>query len=99
MPCVPALARETELRPHIHEICEGAGGHFPHQLTSMGLNSDLANTKLETNLLIQQTTNDQPHDLPFTVAKRGVTLSQEHKRRLCFKCSFTVLNRLLDRIQ
>ena len=49
-------------RSNIHEICERFGLHLSHHLAPVGLNRDLADAKLESDLLIQETANDQSHD-------------------------------------
>ncbi len=54
---------------HFYETGKRLGPHFSHDLASMRLYCDLAYPELAADLLIQQTGDDQPHDLLFAVTE------------------------------
>src|ERR1700740_2896109 len=62
-----------ESASHFHQVCNRVGLHLLHHLASVRLHCDLADAELATDLLIQQTGDDQRHDLPFARSKCCVT--------------------------
>jgi hypothetical protein len=46
------LTFEAEFRSNVHQVSEGPRVHLSHHLAPVCLNRDLANAKLETDLLI-----------------------------------------------
>ena len=60
---------DAQSRCHVHQVGERGGLHFSHHPASVCLHRDLADAKLGTDLLVQQTGDYQRHHLPFASAK------------------------------
>jgi hypothetical protein len=52
---------------HFHQIGERISPHLLHDLASMSLDGDLADSQLAAHLLVQKAVNDQFHDLLFAL--------------------------------
>ena len=97
------LAWWLPLRPELccdpHEIGKGSSLHLTHYPASMRLDSDLADSKVSADLLVQPAGNDQIHYLPLTSAERIITVTQRARFGFRGKRDFAVLDRLGDCVQ
>ena len=86
----------TELACHFHQIGERIGLHLLHDFTSMGLHRDLTDAEFAANLFVQQTGDDQGHDLSFARGKGRVTIPELFDLRLLAKSDAAAFEGLPD---
>src|SRR5258706_9914069 len=67
---------DAEFCRHVHQVRERPRLHFAHDPSPMRLHRDLADVEFATNLLVQQSGDDQCHDLPFTWTERFMALAE-----------------------
>src|SRR5918996_681190 len=61
---------------HPDESCEGLGAHLAHDPTTVQLNGDLAGAQFRSDLLVEETGDDELHHVPLTVRQRVIMLAQ-----------------------
>ena len=60
-----------------HEIGERCGSHFLHDVSSVDLQSDLADSQLGGRLLIQKAAHDERQDVSFARREIEITLFKQ----------------------
>src|ERR1700722_19644986 len=65
----------------------------------MRLHRDLADAELEGHLFIQQTRDDQRHDLTFAPTEQCLTIHERPKTRSMIECGLAALERVAYRVQ
>ena len=61
---------------HSYQFGERIGFHLLHYLTTMCLYRNLADAEFPTNLFVQESGDDQRHNLPFAGSQRGVPVPE-----------------------
>lgn len=98
MPATPVRpAGKAEFRGYPHQVGERVSFHLLHHLTSVRLHRGLTDTQLATDLFIQQTRDDQRHDLPFAGSEGRVTVAERLQLRLVTKGKAALVKRLAER--
>src|ERR1700733_11718276 len=70
---------------HSYQVRERLSFHLPHHLASVCLDRDLADVQFCTDLFIQKPRHHQSHDLPLTVAKRRIAMTERPHSCLAVK--------------
>ena len=78
--CGPEFAR------HSHQVGEGIRFHFLHDPPAVRLYRDFADTQFRANLFIEQTGDNQGHDLPFSKSQRCVAVPKIAHRHFAVQC-------------
>src|SRR6266404_9531980 len=97
--CSLSAPDEAEYGGHIHQVGERVRLHLSHHATSVCLHRDLADAELATDLLIQQSGDDQRHDLPFARAEGRVTGPECPYLRLVIEGAMAALDSVPDSAQ
>jgi len=63
-----------EPRGHSYQRGERIGSHLMHDLPAVRFYRDLTDAEFAADLFVQQTRNDQRHNLALAGSKRGVTV-------------------------
>src|SRR5437899_1275178 len=89
----------VERRGQPDQICERIGVQLPHHLTSVCFHSDLADAEFGCHLFVQQTGNDQSHDLSLADTECQVTFAKSLSFCFLMTRRLTALDGLPDGIQ
>src|SRR4029077_1959474 len=90
---------ELEPRGHRDEARKRIRLHLAHQLTTVGFHGDLADSELRSDLLVQQSRDDQGHHFAFAGGQRFIASPQDANLCLLTQHGSAVLDALLNRRQ
>src|SRR5262249_6227565 len=90
---------QAKPRRHRHQGGERRGSHLAHHVAAVRLDGDLADAKLITYLLVQQTRYDQSHHFLLAAAERCMALAQRLQLGLLKERGTTALDRVANSIQ
>src|SRR3954465_12020541 len=93
---VPRPSRQVQSRTHLDQVGEGVRLHLSHHLASVCLDGDLTDPELAGDLLVQQSGDDQGHDLALAVAELGVAVAESLQLCLPAERSPTPLDCTVD---
>jgi hypothetical protein len=71
---IPPAGIKAKLVGHAHECGQGVGVHLLHDLAPVSLDRNLTNAELAADLLVEQASGNEHHDLAFATAER-ITLA------------------------
>src|ERR1700751_2770087 len=94
-----ALLTQSQALRHMDEFHQRFCAHLLHDPATLYFHGDLACAKLSGYLLVQQTTDDQAHNLAFTRSEGPITSPQLDRYQTLFSRVNIASDRLPNRFQ
>src|SRR5208282_2177365 len=90
---------KTQSLGNAHQVGNGFNLHLFHHLAPMDLHGNFTRAKFGSGLFVQQSTDDQAHNLPFARGQCLVSGSQFHQLRTPPERLGVLVNRMLNRVE